>query len=237
MKMYGEYADWWPLLSPPSHYVEEAADLLPTILAASDTPPRTLLELGCGGGSLASHFKGRLALTLTDISEAMLANSRAVNPECEHILGDMMSLDLKRTFDIVLVHDAIMYATSPAQLKAVMATAARHCRPGGGAVFVPDYVTETFEARTEHGGEDGPDGRALRYLEWGWDPDPTDHTYEVVYAIVMRDRDGTTHLDQDRHTEGLFRRASWLQWMKEAGFSARSRLDPWRRDVFWGRNS
>jgi SAM-dependent methyltransferase len=235
MKMYGEYARWWPLLSPPSHYVEEAADLLPTILAASDTPPRTMLELGCGGGSLASHFKGRLTLTLTDISEAMLENSRAVNPECEHIRGDMTSLDLGRAFDVVLVHDAIMYATSPAMLKAVMATAARHCRRGGGAVFVPDYVTETFEARTEHGGDDGPDGRGLRYLEWGWDPDPTDHTYEVVYAFVMREPDGTTHLDQDRHVEGLFRRASWLQWLNDAGFSARSRLDPWRRDVLWGR--
>src|SRR5688572_32114981 len=94
-RMYTELAAWWPLLSPPSDYVEEAADLLPSLLAATHTP-RTLLELGCGGGSLASHFKGHLQLTLTDRSPEMVAISRAVNPECEHAVGDMRSLEIGR---------------------------------------------------------------------------------------------------------------------------------------------
>ncbi|MGH9323842.1 MAG: class I SAM-dependent methyltransferase, partial [Vicinamibacteria bacterium] len=90
-RLYTDLAEWWPLFSPPSHYVEEAADLLPVLLEAPDAPPRTLLELGCGGGSLAYHLKARLQLTLSDRSEPMLAVSRAVNPECEHVLGDMRS--------------------------------------------------------------------------------------------------------------------------------------------------
>jgi SAM-dependent methyltransferase len=122
-KLYTQLAAWWPLLSPPSHYVEEAADLLPSLLAATDPPPRTLLELGCGGGSLAFHLKRSLSLTLTDRSPAMLAVSRAVNPECEHIVGDMRTIDLGRRFDAVLVHDAIMYATDPESLGATLATA------------------------------------------------------------------------------------------------------------------
>src|SRR5688500_14388491 len=220
LKLYGELAEWWPLLSPPSHYVEEAADLLPTILAAPSYPPATLLELGSGGGSLAFHLKKHMSLTLTDRSPAMLANSRAVNPECEHLEGDMTSLDLGRKFDVVLVHDAIMYATSPRMLQATIATARRHCRDGGGVVLVPDCVTETFEPSTDHGGEDGADGRGLRYLEWKWDPDPTDFTYEVAYGLLLRESDGSMRVEQDLHREGLFRRASWLQWMHEAGFSA-----------------
>jgi hypothetical protein len=55
--MYSELAGWWPLVSPPSHYVEEAADLLPDLINATEPPPRTMLELGSGGGSLAFHFK------------------------------------------------------------------------------------------------------------------------------------------------------------------------------------
>jgi ubiquinone/menaquinone biosynthesis C-methylase UbiE len=90
-RLYTDLAEWWPLFTPPSHYVEEATDLLPTLLSATDLPPRTLLELGSGGGSLASHFKQRLRLTLTDRSAQMLEISRSVNPECEHILGDMRS--------------------------------------------------------------------------------------------------------------------------------------------------
>jgi hypothetical protein len=29
--MYSDLAVWWPLLSPPSEYLEEAADLLPSM--------------------------------------------------------------------------------------------------------------------------------------------------------------------------------------------------------------
>jgi SAM-dependent methyltransferase len=231
-RLYADLAAWWPLMSPPSHYVEEAADLIPMLLEAADAPPRTLLELGCGGGSLAHHLKDRFRLTLTDRSPSMLDVSRAINPECEHVLGDMRSLDLGREFDLVLVHDAVMYAADAASLRATLATAARHCRPGGGAVILPDCVKETFEPETSHGGEDGADGRGLRYLEWSWDPDPADETCETVYAFLLREPDGSVRVEMDRHVCGVFPRASWLEWLAAAGFTVRTRVDPWNRDVF-----
>ncbi len=236
-RLYTDLAAWWPLFSPPSGYVDEAADLLPGMLAATEGKPQTLLELGCGGGSLASHLKGALRLTLTDLSPQMLDVSRTVNPDCEHVAGDMRSLDLGRQFDLVLVHDAIMYATDPADVRATIATAFRHCRPGGAALFVPDCVRETFTPTTEHGGEDGPDGRGLRYLEWTWDPDPGDDTCEVAYAFLFREPDGTLHADNDRHRVGLFPRAAWFEWLQTAGFTPAARVDRWRRDVFLGRKS
>lgn len=235
LKLYSDLASWWPLFSPPIHYVEEAADLLPTLLAATDSPPRTLLELGAGGGSLAFHLKHALTLTLTDVSEGMQAVSRAVNPECEHFVGDMRTLDLGRQFDLVFVHDAVMYMTEPDDLRAAMRTAYRHCRSGGAAIFVPDCVRETFEPDTEHGGEDGDDGRAMRWLMWSWDPDPADQTFDVIYSFLLRDAQGAVHQDSDRHREGVFPRAAWLSWLREAGFAATSRMDPWDRDVFVAR--
>jgi hypothetical protein len=36
----------------------------------------------------------------------------------------------------------------------------------------------------------------------------------------------------DRHTEGLFRRATWLKAFEAAALSATSDLDQWGRDVF-----
>jgi SAM-dependent methyltransferase len=234
-RMYSDLAAWWPLLSPPSEYVEEAADLLPSILAAPDAPPATLLELGSGGGSLAYQLKAHLELTLSDLSPEMLAVSQAINPECAHVEGDMRTLELARTFDVVLIHDAIMYATTPADARAALATAARHCRPGGALVLIPDCVAETFEAETNSGGCDRPDGRGLRYLEWSWDPDASDDTYETVYAFVLRDVDGTIDSVHEVHKNGLFARASWLAWLAEAGFDATSRRDQWGRDVFVGR--
>src|SRR5690348_11772483 len=121
MRLYSSLASWWPLISPPSDYFEEAADLLTRV--PQPTPGATLLELGSGGGSLAFHLKRHYRATLTDRSSDMLDVSRSINPECEHILGDMRSLRVGREFDVVLIHDAIMYATTPADVAACLDTA------------------------------------------------------------------------------------------------------------------
>jgi SAM-dependent methyltransferase len=238
--MYARLAAWWPLLSPPADYAEEAADLLPGLLAAPDAPPRTLLELGCGGGSLAWHLKAHLTLTLSDLSADMLAVSQATNPECEHVLGDMRTLDLGRTFDLVLIHDAVMYMTALDDLRAALATAARHCRVGGGVMVLPDSVLETLDLDVDTvstGGEDAPDGRGLRYMEWSWDPDPADTEYITTYAFVVRHADGRVEVEGDVHHNGVFPQATWLELLAEAGFVVTSRVDPWNRHVFTGRRT
>jgi SAM-dependent methyltransferase len=227
---YDNLAEWWPLFSPPEHYGEEAADLLRRL--GPQPPVSTMLELGSGGGSLASHLKSHFRLTLTDRSRGMLDVSRKINPDAEHHVGDMRTLRLGRQFDIVLVHDAIMYATTPDDVKSALQTAAIHCRPGGRVVVLPDFVRETFTPGTDDGGEDASDGRGLRYLEWRWDPDPNDDTYIVDYAFLLRDAAGEVSAVHDRHVEGLFARARWLDWFREAGLSATSSIDEWGRDVF-----
>ncbi len=233
-RLYHDLAEWWPLLSPPSEYEDEAADLLPRLRTDSGSEPGTLLELGAGGGSLASHLKRHFRLTLSDLSPAMLAVSRALNPECEHIVGDMRSLRLGRVFDVVLIHDAIMYATEPAAVQAALQTAAIHCRTGGTVAVLPDFVRETFAPGTDDGGHDHPDGRGLRYLEWVWDPDPADHTYLTDYAFLLRAADGSIEVAHERHVEGLFARADWLQWLADAGIAARGSRDPFGREIFVG---
>src|SRR5262245_43380133 len=105
-RLYTELADWWPLVSPPAEYAEEA-EIYWRALASGDVP-RTLLELGCGGGSNAWHLKRHAKLTLVDRSASMLGVSAAINPECEHCLGDMRDVRLGREFDAVFVHDAIV---------------------------------------------------------------------------------------------------------------------------------
>jgi hypothetical protein len=233
--LYRELAEWWPLLSPPSHYDEEAVDLLRLL----EPPPggrATLLELGSGGGSLASHLGGSFRLTLTDLSPAMLDVCRAATPDAEHVVGDMRTLDLGRTFDRVLVHDPIMYMLNESDLQAALATARKHCHPDGLVVLLPDCVAETFVPHAKCGGEDGPDGRSLRYLEWTWDPDPDDGTFEALYAIVMRDATGGVRTVTDRHRLGVFPRATWVRLIEEAGFAApRIVRDRWDRDVFVAR--
>ena len=220
-RLYTDLASWWPLLSAPDEYAEEAAIYERLLRDAGETPVATLLELGSGGGNNASFLKAHFTMTLVEPSAGMLAVSRALNPECAHVQGDMRDVRLGRLFDRVFVHDAVCYMTTERDLRRAMDTAFVHCRPGGGVLFCPDHVRENFRPSTECGGHDG-DGRALRYLEWTWDPVPGDSTYTVDYVYLLRGADGQVETVHDRHLEGLFTRAEWLRWLGEAGFEARA---------------
>ena len=220
-RLYGELAGWFHLLTAPEDYAEEAEFYRRLMIEAAEGPVREVLELGSGGGNNASHLKAHFAMTLTDLSEEMLAISRELNPECEHLVGDMRDLRLGREFDAVFVHDAVSYLTTMAELGRAIETAQVHCRKGGVALFCPDYVKENFKATTSNGGHNGG-GRALRYLEWDFDPDPEDTTYLSDFAMMLRDEDGSVKVEHDRHEIGLFSTEAWLGLMADAGFEAQA---------------
>lgn len=234
MKMYEELAEWWPLLSAPSDYADEAA-LYDRLIRQAGTPPKeSLLELGCGGGNNASFLKATWAMTLTDVSPHMLSISRALNPECIHIQGDMRTLRLDRQFDAVFVHDAVCYMVTEADLRAAITTAAVHCRPGAVALFAPDWVRETYTPGTSTGGHDGNDGRGLRYLEWSQPARSGDTTHTVDYAIMTREASGESNVVLDHHVNGLFARDDWRRLLDEAGFDVDIAVGDEGRDVFVG---
>jgi SAM-dependent methyltransferase len=232
-KLYTELADWWQLVSPTEDYADEAA-FFGELFRAENA--RTVLELGSGGGNIAWFLKNDFALTLTDISDLMLTESRKQNPELEHIEGDMRTLRLGRTFDGVLIHDAIMYMTTEEDLRAALITAYEHCRPGGVVVIAPDWVAETFRPQTMHEGRDDGE-RGLRYLEWTWDADPDDTEVNCEYILALKEGDELRTV-VDRQVVGVFPRATWLRLLEDAGFEARVVEDPStdgeRNDVFVG---
>ena len=235
MKLYDELAEWWPLFASRAAYRREAAQFRRVIERATRHRPETLLELGSGGGYSASFLKTYFAMTLVDLSPQMLAVSRKLNPECEHVRGDIRRIRLRRTFDAVYVHDAICHMTTEASLLAAMRTAYQHCRPGGVALFVPDFVRETFVPGTDRGGNDS-NGASLRFLQWVVDPDPDDSTYVVDFAILLRERRrGRVRMAHDRHVLGLFARSHWLRMLREVGFRARAIRDGVPREVFLAR--
>jgi trans-aconitate methyltransferase len=215
-RLYRDLTDWYRLVDPPADHLNEAGAYQAALERAVSPSPTTLLELGCGGGHNACFLKRRFTCTLTDLTPGMLALSQQLNPECEHVLGDMRSLRLGRTFDTVFVHDAVVYMTTVDDLAAAARTAFEHTRPGGAALFAPDYVRETFHEQAQlMRADDG--AKSLRGVEWGWDPDPSDHTMQVDYALLLRDGDDV-RVVHDRHVEGLFDRDTWVRVLASAGF-------------------
>lgn len=216
MHLYSTLTSWYHLVDPVADHLEEAESYEAALTRAIEGPGVSLLELGSGAGNNAFYMKRRFRCTLADFSAQMLALSRGQNPDCEHVQGDMRTLRLNRTFDAVFVHDAIAYMTSHEDLCAVAQTAFEHTRRGGAALFAPDYVRETFHESTNLI-EGGDASRALRGLEWTWDPDPGDSTYAVEYMFLLRDGHDVTSV-HDRHLEGLFFEREWHGVLAAAGF-------------------
>lgn len=237
-RLYTELADWWPILSIPDDYAEEANFYHRHLVWSCKNIPKTLLELGSGGGNNASHLKKHFTMTLVDISPGMLEVSRKLNPECEHIEGDMRTIRLGCQFDAVFVHDAIGYMSTEHDLFKAIETAYIHCVPEGVALFAPDHTTQTFESSTSHGGHD-LGARSMRYLEWTYDPDPSDNSAisEMVYLLKEGDRVQSVY---DRHIMGLFDHEKWLELLRKAGFESKaipfehSEIEPGSRFIFLG---
>ncbi len=214
--LYDELAPFYHLLDPLEDHAGEGEEF-GSVLRSATSGARSLLELGAGAGHGAFYLKDAFErLTLVDLSPAMLARSRRLNPDCEHLEGDMRTLRLGRTFDCLLIHDAITYLTSVEELAQVAETAFDHLRPGGAALVIPDCVTESFvDSYEDHAGDD--DERSLRCLAWSYDPDPTDTTHVTDYALLLREN-GEVRAVHDRHVHGLFPVRTWIEVHQRAGF-------------------
>lgn len=216
-RLYQELAGWWPLISPVEEYAADAAVLL-NVFDAVRPPIRTLLDLGSGGGHVAMYLKANATVTLVDMSAAMLAASRALNPECEHIRANMLTVRLGRLFDAVLVHDAADYVTTEDELAMLAATAFAHCRPGGVAVFAPDHTADTFRPGRGAGGGSDSAGRQASFRERTTDPDPGDEWIECAYEFTLRSADGSVRVIRETHRLGAFRQSTWMRVLADAGF-------------------
>ena len=233
MRHYDDLADWWVLMSPPEDYAAEAGPVA-RLLDPGDAPGRPrLLELGAGGGHLASHLKARFEITLVDLSPRMLEQSRRLNPECRHVTGDMRTLRLDERFDSVLVFDAISHMTTETDLLAALRTSRAHLREGGVALFCPDWTVECFTAGAMMGGTDDVD-RGMRYLEWTHPPGEGS-TYDSDLVYILRDMYGERTVVHERVTLGLFPRATWRRLLAQAGFGHMVVERQSGRDVFQAR--
>lgn len=216
-RLYRDLVSFYPLIDPVEDHREEMDDAHEVLRGHVRGGLTHLLELGSGAGNNAFHMKRHVACTLTDISDPMLALSRAQNPECEHVIGDMRTLRLGRTFDAVLVHDAIMYLQTLEDLRAAALTAWVHTRPGGAALFLLDCTRETFADEETELIEGNDDARAVRGVIWSWDPDPTDTVAVEEFLLLLREGNAV-HAVHETHVFGVFPTATWIATLEAVGF-------------------
>lgn len=107
-------------------YLHGEADLVADQLGSS------VLDAGCGTGRVAVELAARgWDVVGVDLDSTMLAVARQLSGAVAWVQGDLASLDLGRTFDVVLAAGNVMIFLTPGTGPAVVARLAAHLAPGG----------------------------------------------------------------------------------------------------------
>lgn len=188
MKLYEELSWLWSEVTPVGTYIDEARDLCEIVREALGYMPRNILELGAGGGYLLHDLQSMypsVDITLIDSSTQMIAEARRRNPNAKTICADMTNVNLTERFDVVLLHDAVMYLEDKSAVSKVLDVMRTHTVEGGVVVIVPDICKETFEERILTAEADGPKAR-VHVTEWHWSSEPQSDRVSVEFSVLIR---------------------------------------------------
>lgn len=141
MNIFGNYARYYNLLYRDKDYTGEAKFIVKLLQTHAPTS-QSILELGCGTGTLALLLvKEGYKVCGIDLSASMLKQaSKQLSPELKEKLsflqGDIRTIRLEQQFDVIIsVFHVLSYQVSNEDLLAAFATVKRHLNPGGIFIF------------------------------------------------------------------------------------------------------
>jgi len=159
-------------------------------LLGLDPMPTSVLDAGCGTGRVAIELARRgVAVAGVDVDASMLTTARTNAPAIEWRRHDLATLDLGRTYGVVVMAGNVPLFTAPGTHAAVVAGCARHVAPGGALVagfqLGRDYALDAYD---EHCGAAGLT-LAERYATWDREPFAAGGDYAVsVHRLYDRGR-------------------------------------------------
>ena len=143
--------------------------------------PASVLDAGCGTGRVAIELarRGVTDVVGVDGDASMIATARRLAPEMEWIEHDLTTVDLARTFEMIVMAGNVPLFTPAGTHAALVAGCARHVAEGGRLVagFQLDrgYTLADYDAHCA-----AVDLTLVaRYSTWSADPFPGDGTYAV----------------------------------------------------------
>ncbi len=172
---------------------DDVARFLRALIRKYHRSAQTLLELGCGSGSMLKLLSLHYDSEGIDLSKAMLKIAQKKAPRARLHHGDITEFDLKRRFDVIVCpFDTMNHITSFSKWKRVFNRVHEHLKPGG--VFI-------FDVNTEY--------KLECYREAPFVTENTDdfvsiievhrrrkHRYEIVLRRFMRNQNGRFELNK-----------------------------------------
>jgi SAM-dependent methyltransferase len=124
-----EYDARWQRMIDTGEAAHGEADFVDTL------GPGAVLDAGCGTGRLAIELAGRgRDVVGVDLDIDMVARARHKAPHLEWRHGDLATIDLGRTFPIIVMAGNILLFCEPTSRGAIVANLARHLGRAGHLV-------------------------------------------------------------------------------------------------------
>lgn len=147
--------------------------------------PRSVLDAGCGTGRVAIELaRHGIEVVGVDIDPSMLAEAMRVAPDLEWVQADLTTLDLGRSFDVVVLAGNVPLFCDVATRNALVVASAAHVNSGGSLVagfeLNRGYDLGAFSLACESSGLLLEDRRAT------WDGEPFCDDGEYAVSVYRR---------------------------------------------------
>ncbi|HUS62591.1 MAG TPA: class I SAM-dependent methyltransferase [Acidimicrobiales bacterium] len=174
-----EYQAEFDALASAGHDVHGEASFV------SMLQPRTVLDAGCGTGRVAIELARRgVDVVGVDSTSSMIDTARRLAPSLEWIVADVTTLELGRTFDVVVMAGNVPLFTPPGTQAALVAGCARHVALGG--VLVAGFHVDDRYPLASYDEDASRCGLELEARYATWDGQPFDA--EGDYAVSVHRR-------------------------------------------------
>ena len=217
MDSYTVLAEFYDQLTTDVPY-QHWADYIEKQFARQKASVHSLVELGCGTGSLAAILAGRgYRVPAVDLSPDMLsvASEKCEGLDVQLVCQDMSRLTLPEPVDAVLCClDSLNYVTRPSLVQRTFQRVFDALKPGG--IFLFDVKTPLALE-----GADGQvyiDENEEVYCVWRGEYDKRRRICGYGIDLFALQDDGSWWRDGEYHEEYAYTMDELAQWLADAGF-------------------
>ncbi len=229
--MFEKSAAFYDALYSWKDYAGEAAKIC-SVVQQHCPGARTLLDVACGTGKHLELLREHYEVEGVDLDPEMLRTAAERNPDVPLHEGDMISLDLGRTFDVVTcLFSSIAYAETPDRLHLATQRMATQVAAGGVLIVEPFFGPKEFRPGQPWAlFVDEPDLKIARM-----DVPATEGCVGVItFHYLVGRAEGIEHFTE-KHRLGLFTDHQYREALTTAGLELLPEADLMGRGLYIAR--
>jgi ubiquinone/menaquinone biosynthesis C-methylase UbiE len=213
--MFTKSARFYDAIYEFKDYVAES-ERVHELIQERNPGARSLLDVACGTGQHLEHLSEHYEVEGLDLDDELLAVARDRLPGITLHRGDMIDVDLGRTFDAVTcLFSSIGYVRTEQNLDAAVSTMARHLSPGGVLVIEPWLTPDAWEDGHIGGVFVDHDDLKIARLDT---PKRDGKLSLIHFAYLVATRNEISHFTED-HVLALFTDNQYRSALESAGLA------------------